>query len=144
MQSVHTLLKLAQLRWTGNVTRMPDERLPKKVIYGELQEGERSQGVHKNATKTPLKPRLWISIFQLSPGNRLLRIEQSGVTSSTKVPPNLKQRESVMLKGNVKKGNQEPRDHHQTQHSPNSLALFAIDCLELKLAYKRTHKHTYM
>ena len=36
MQSVHTLLKLDQLRRTGHVTRMPDERLPKKVLYGEL------------------------------------------------------------------------------------------------------------
>ena len=66
----------------------------------------------RNAAKTPLKPRLRTSIFQLSPGNWLLRIEQSGVASSTKVPPNLKQRESVKLKGRVKKGKQEPRDHH--------------------------------
>ena len=47
IQSVHTLLKLAQLRWTGYFTRMPDERLPKKVLYGELQEGKRSQGGQK-------------------------------------------------------------------------------------------------
>ena len=52
----------------------------------------------RNDTKTPLKPRLRISIFQLSSGSRLLRIEQNGVASSTKVPPNLKQRESVKLK----------------------------------------------
>ena len=32
MQSVHTPLKLAQLRWTGPVTRMPEERLPKNIF----------------------------------------------------------------------------------------------------------------
>ena len=142
MQSVYTLLKLAQLRWTGHVTRMPGERLPKKVLFGELQEGKRSQSGQKNATKTPLKPRLRISIFQLSPGNRLLRIEQSGVASSTNVPPNSKQRESVKLQTSVKNGKQEPRDHHQTQHSPNSLALFATDSLELKYAYTAINEHT--
>ena len=36
IQSVLTFLKLAQLRWTGHITRMPDERLPKKVFCGEL------------------------------------------------------------------------------------------------------------
>ena len=76
-----------------------------------------------------------LRIFQLGPWNRLLRIEQSGVASSTKVPPNLKEREYVKLKGSVKKGKQEPKDHHQTRHSPNSLALFATDSLKLKLAY---------
>ena len=44
MLSVHTLLKLAQLRWTGHVTRMPEERLPKKILYGELEMGKRSHG----------------------------------------------------------------------------------------------------
>ena len=71
----------------------------------------------RKATKTPLKPCLRISIFQLSSGNKLLRIEQSGVASSTKVPPNLKQRESVKLKG--------------------------IDSLELKLAYTAINEHTH-
>ena len=96
----------------------------------------------RNATKTPLKPRLRISIFQLIPGNRLLRIEQSGVASSTKVPPNMKKRESVKLKGSVKKGKQEPKNHHQSQHSPNSHALFATDSLELKLACTAINEHT--
>ena len=58
MQNVHTLLKLAQLRWTGHVTRMPDERLPKKVFYGELQEGKRSQGGQKKRYKDTLKASL--------------------------------------------------------------------------------------
>ena len=37
MQSVKTVLKLSQLKLTGHVTKMPDERLSKKVFYGELQ-----------------------------------------------------------------------------------------------------------
>ena len=39
MQSVHTLFKLAGLKWTGRVTRMPGKRLPKK----ELQELKHSR-----------------------------------------------------------------------------------------------------
>ena len=58
MQSVHTLLKLAQLRWTGHVTRMPDERLQKKFLYGELQGGKRSQGGQKKLYKDTLKASL--------------------------------------------------------------------------------------
>ena len=55
MQRIHTLLKLAQLRWTCHVKRMSDERLPKKVFYGELQEGKRSQVGKKKCYKDTLK-----------------------------------------------------------------------------------------
>ena len=34
---------------------MPDERLPKNVLYGELQEGKRSQGGQKKRYKDTLK-----------------------------------------------------------------------------------------
>ena len=55
MQSVHTLLKLAQLRWTSHVTRIPDERLSKKILYGELKVGKRSHGDQKKRYKDTLK-----------------------------------------------------------------------------------------
>ena len=58
MQSMHTVLKLAHLRLTGHVIRMPDERLPKKVFYGEKQEGKRSQGDQKKRYKDTLKASL--------------------------------------------------------------------------------------
>ena len=58
MQSVHTLLKLAQFRWTGNVTRMPEECLPKKILYGELEMGKCSHGGQKKQYKDTLKASL--------------------------------------------------------------------------------------
>ena len=53
-----TLLKLTQLRWTGYVTRMPDECLPKKILYGELQIGKSSHGGQKKRYKDTLKASL--------------------------------------------------------------------------------------
>ena len=56
--SVHTLLKLAQLRWTGHVTRMAEECLPKKILYGELEMSKRSHGGQKKRYKDTLKASL--------------------------------------------------------------------------------------
>ena len=51
-------LKVAHLRSTGHVIRMHDERLPKKIFYGELQEGKRSQGGQKKRYKDTLNASL--------------------------------------------------------------------------------------
>ena len=122
---------------------MPDERLPKNVLYGELQEGKRSQGGQKKRYKDTLKA-------SLKDFNIPTEVWEQAAQDRTKwrclinkgASQNLKQREPVKLKGSVKKGKQEPRDHHQTRHSPNSLAVFATDSLELKLAYTAINEHT--
>ena len=56
--SVHTMLMKAQLRWTGHVIRMPDHRLPKKLLYCELEQGKRYQGRPKKRFKDSLKTAL--------------------------------------------------------------------------------------
>ena len=44
LPSIHTLLKKSQLCWAGHVARMQDDRLPKKLMFGELQCGKRLPG----------------------------------------------------------------------------------------------------
>ena len=60
MQNVHThlILKLAQLRWRGHITRVPYEHLPKKILYVELQVRKRSHSGQKKRYKSTLKASL--------------------------------------------------------------------------------------
>ena len=60
---------------------MPDERLQKKILYGELQVWKRSHGGQKKRYKDTLKASLKGSTYQQSRGNRLHRIEQSDEAS---------------------------------------------------------------
>lgn len=46
LPSIYTMLMQSQLRRAGHVIRMPDHHLPKKLLFGELQEGKRARGAH--------------------------------------------------------------------------------------------------
>ena len=51
--SIHTILQEAQVRLARHVTRMPDDRLPKQLLYGELCYGKRSVGWQKKRFRYP-------------------------------------------------------------------------------------------
>ena len=57
-QSIYTMLQKAQMRWTGHVCRMPDHRIPKQLLYGELLQGKRTAGGQKKRFKDSLKASL--------------------------------------------------------------------------------------
>ncbi|KAI8511348.1 hypothetical protein Bbelb_104480 [Branchiostoma belcheri] len=42
--SLFEILRRNRLRWLGHVARMDDNRLPKKILYGELSQGSRPRG----------------------------------------------------------------------------------------------------
>ena len=143
MQSIHALLKLAQLRWTGQVTRMPEEGLPKKILYGELEVGKRSHDGQKKRYKNILKPPSWISTYQQSHGNKLHNTEQSGEVSSEEVLVNMRQNESVKPSRNVHSAKPELMHHQMSYYA---LTTFSICNRQFRGArislinHLRTHK----
>ena len=57
-ESVEAMLTRRTLRWVGHTIRMPDERLPKKVLFSELAEGTRRPGGQKKRYKDHVKTTL--------------------------------------------------------------------------------------
>ena len=108
---MHTALKLAQLRWTVHVIGMPDERLPKKVFYGELQEGKRFQGGQKKRYKDTLKACLKDFDIQIESWEQtaLERSKWRGLIN--KGAALYEKSESMKLKVNAENAKQMPMGH---------------------------------
>ena len=59
LPSIECLIIKCQLRWTGHIVRMEDDRIPKMRLYGHLKEGHLNQGRpfkrYKDTRKANLK-----------------------------------------------------------------------------------------
>ncbi|BHF71536.1 hypothetical protein SprV_0401459400 [Sparganum proliferum] len=65
--SIYTMLRQIQLRWSGHLVRMDDERLPKRLFYGDVATGSRRQGGQIRRYKDTLKSSL--KHLQINPTN---------------------------------------------------------------------------
>ena len=121
---------------------MPEARLPKKIVYGELKWANAPLVVRRSDTKTPLKPPWRISTYQQSRGNKLQSAEQSGEASSEEVLLNMRQKESAKPSRNVHSAKPELRYHQQSCLALTSVVPSATDSLELELVSSAILKHT--
>mgnify|MGYP000205827250 CR=1 FL=1 len=55
---LEAILVQRQLRWLGHTIRMPPERIPRQVLYGELTAGRRSRGGQRKRLKDHYKASL--------------------------------------------------------------------------------------
>ena len=55
MPGIEALLLQVQFRWVEHVVRMPDNRIPKQIFFGQLASGKRLQGGRVRRYKDALK-----------------------------------------------------------------------------------------
>nr|VZI30939.1 unnamed protein product [Spirometra erinaceieuropaei] len=65
--SIYAILRQMQLRWSGHLVRMDDERLPKRLFYGDVATGSRRQGGQIRRYKDTLKS--YLKRLQINPTN---------------------------------------------------------------------------
>nr|VZH99525.1 unnamed protein product [Spirometra erinaceieuropaei] len=65
--SIYAILRQIQLRWSGHLVRMDDERLPKRLFYGDVATGSRRQGGQIRRYKDTLK--FSLKCLQINPTN---------------------------------------------------------------------------
>nr|VZI18043.1 unnamed protein product [Spirometra erinaceieuropaei] len=66
---IYTMLRQMQLRWSGHLVRTNDERLPKRLFYGDVARDSRRQGGQIRRYKDTLKASL--KHLQINPTNWL-------------------------------------------------------------------------
>ena len=99
LPSIYTILMQSQLHWAGHVVHKKHHRLPKKLLYGELSQGKRSEGGPKKRFKDTLE--VPMKSFDVAPNC----LETSGVKLSNAERKFVKPEETQQLScaGNIEK-----------------------------------------
>ena len=66
VNSIECMVITRQLKWVGHVIRMPENRIPHQVFYGELKTGHRSVGGQKKRYRDQLNS--WLKQSGILPG----------------------------------------------------------------------------
>ena len=95
--SIEAMLLKSCLRWTGHVLRMEDHRIPKQLLFGELEQGHRKQGRPCKRFKDTVKAGLkWCKIpptdlvataLDRQRSRTLARFASSSLVASKHSPP---------------------------------------------------------
>ena len=112
---------------------MPEERLPKKILYGELEMGKRSHGGQKKRYKNNLKASLKGFNIPTKLWEQVAQDQQSGKASSEEVLVNMRQKESAKQTLNVHSAKPELRHHQQSCLALTSVVPSATDSIYLEL-----------
>ncbi|BHF61015.1 hypothetical protein SprV_0100398500 [Sparganum proliferum] len=67
IHSIYAMLRQLQLRWSGHLGRMDDERLPKRPFYRDVATGCCRQGGQVHRNKNTLKT--FLKRLQINPAN---------------------------------------------------------------------------
>ena len=112
LSSIRTIMMQSQLRWAGHVARMPDHRLAKRLFYGELQEGKRSQGGQNKHFKDNLK--ISVKVFAINPNTyeHAAQAVLSGAPPCTKAQQPVRQTELLQQKNGGKPRASDPPTTH--------------------------------
>ena len=133
MPSVEEVVISSQLRWTGHTTRMEDERIPKKIFYGELKEGPRKVGAprlrYKDVFKRHLKRIGEFAGWRTKTQNRLTCRKVVAGTATAK-------RERNVM--NCREKKQRDKSQHPHQLQPPTSAMSASGRARLRLGCLHT------
>ena len=123
---------------------MPDERLTKKILYGELQVGKCSHGGQKKRYKDTLKASL--KNFNIPTESREQiaqdRTKWRGLIRRGAGENEAKRISKAEQSSNMHSGKPELRHHQQSFLPQTSLALSATGSLELRLVSSAILEHT--